>query len=150
MDDDAEFLTGIKELFSEMAHGKWDIFTAENHSQALALLTKLRVDVVVLDIGMPIMDGIQFLQLLGRKPRPQVVMLTGNVTEEKRARPAWRAAPCYSWKSRSRRTVCRHLCRARCVGGGAAAGRLRGMMRRVGLQEVLQLAFLVSATPSFP
>src|SRR5664279_2278565 len=85
VDDDAEFLTGIQGLFSEMAQGRWDIFTAENHAKALALLAKLRVDVVVLDIGMPVLDGMQFLQLLGRtNPGQQVVMLTGEVTEERR------------------------------------------------------------------
>ncbi len=83
VDDDVGFLTNIQDLFSEMAHGRWDIFTAENHAQALALLAKLRVDVVVLDIGMPGMDGIQFLHLLGRThPGQQVAMLTGGATEE--------------------------------------------------------------------
>ena len=85
VDDDAEFLAGIQGLFAEMSRGRWDIFTAENHAQALAVLAKLRVDVVVLDIGMPVLDGIQFLQLLGRThPGQQVVMLTGEVTEERR------------------------------------------------------------------
>jgi hypothetical protein len=36
VDDDVGFLTSIQSLFMEMAHGKWDIFTAENHAQALA------------------------------------------------------------------------------------------------------------------
>ena len=38
VDDDAGFLTSIQELFTEMARGRWDMFTAENHAQALALL----------------------------------------------------------------------------------------------------------------
>ena len=49
-----------------MSKGRWEIHTAENHAQALSLLSKQRMDLVVLDIGMPVMDGIQFLQLLGR------------------------------------------------------------------------------------
>ena len=28
VDDDAEFLVGIQELFSDMARGRWDVFTA--------------------------------------------------------------------------------------------------------------------------
>src|SRR5512141_1460174 len=85
VDDDVGFLTGIQGLFSEMSEGRWEILTADNHAKALALLTKCRVDVAVLDIGMPVLDGIQFLRLLGRTHSDlQVVMLTGQVTEERR------------------------------------------------------------------
>ena len=85
VDDDAAFLTSLQELFSEMSGCRWDIFTAANHAQALAVLSRVRVDVVVLDIGMPVMDGLQFLQLLARThPNQQLVMLTALATEENR------------------------------------------------------------------
>lgn len=83
VDDDAEFLTAIRDLFAAMSRGSWAIFTAENHSQALDLLHKQRIDLVVLDIGMPVFDGFQFLRLLNSThPGQQVVMLTGEASEE--------------------------------------------------------------------
>src|SRR5437868_7144405 len=85
VDDDTGFLADLKQLFSEMSRGTWDIFTAENHSQALGLLRTQQVDVVVLDLDMPVMDGLQFLRLLTRTyPGQQVVILTGRASEEKR------------------------------------------------------------------
>jgi len=45
VDDDASFLEGIRDLFNTMSGGSWQIFTAENHAQGLALLAKQRVDV---------------------------------------------------------------------------------------------------------
>src|SRR5207237_578408 len=50
VDDDKGFLAGLLQLFSEMSKGTWEIFTAENHSQALALLRQHSMDVVVLDL----------------------------------------------------------------------------------------------------
>src|SRR5438105_13475587 len=75
VDDDHGFLADIKDIFGEMSRGSWKIFTADNHAQALAILQKNRIDVVVLDVDMPVMDGLQFLRLLGRTdPGLQVVM----------------------------------------------------------------------------
>jgi CheY-like chemotaxis protein len=143
VDDDAGFLTGIQELFSEMARGKWDIFTAENHAQALALLAKLRVDVVVLDIGMPVMDGIQFLQLLGRtNPGQQVVMLTGEVTEERRKAALEGGAVLFLEKPVVADGYAGIFAALDALAGTLPQGGFRGMMRRVGLQEVLQLECL--------
>lgn len=83
VDDDAAFLAAIRDLFNAMSRGSWIIFTAENHSRALDLLHKEHVDLVVLDIGMPVVDGFQFLRLLSSThPGQQVVMLTGEATEE--------------------------------------------------------------------
>jgi len=83
VDDDAEFLAAMKDLFAVMSRGEWTVFTAQNHSQALDLLHKEHVDLVVLDIGMPVVDGFQFLRLLNSThPGQQIIMLTGEATEE--------------------------------------------------------------------
>ena len=143
VDDDAEFLNGIQGLFSEMGQGRWDIFMAENHSQALALLAKLRVDVVVLDIGMPVMDGIQFLQLLGRThPSQQVVMLTGNATEERRKTCLESGAVLCLEKPIQADGYSTIFAALDALAGAQPQGGFRGMMRRVGLQEVLQMECL--------
>ncbi|HUJ76089.1 MAG TPA: response regulator, partial [bacterium] len=143
VDDDAAFLSGIQQLFAEMAHGRWDVFAAENHAQALALLAKLRVDVVVLDIGMPGMDGIQFLQLLGRThPGQQVVMLTGDPSEEKRKTCLESGAVLFLEKPVVADGYAAIFSALDTLAGALPQGGFRGMMRRVGLQEVLQMECL--------
>ena len=143
VDDDAEFLAGMEELFFEMGRGKWDIFTAGNHAQALAVLAKLRVDVVVLDIGMPVMDGIQFLQLLGRtNPGQQVVMLTGEATDEKRKTCLESGAVLFLEKPIVADGYAAIFAALDALAGALPQGGFRGMMRRVGLQEVLQMECL--------
>src|SRR5690349_2086515 len=85
VDDDAKLLGLLTELFGEMAKDRWEISVAQNHAEALAQLQAKKADLVVLDIGMPMMDGVQFLRLLGRThPGLQVVMLTGQASEAKR------------------------------------------------------------------
>jgi CheY-like chemotaxis protein len=143
VDDEPAFLTGIQELFSEMARGKWDIFTASNHAQALALLAKLRMDIVVLDIGMAGMDGIQFLQLLARtNPGQQVVMLTGEATEERRKTCLKNGAVLFLEKPVVPDGYAAIFAALDALAGALPQGGFRGMMRRVGLQEVLQMECL--------
>ena len=85
VDDDADCLATLTALLKQMSKGQWAIRTATNHSQALEQLKGEPVDAVVLDVEMPVMDGIEFLRLLGRThPGQQVVMLTGRVDETTR------------------------------------------------------------------
>jgi CheY-like chemotaxis protein len=143
VDDDAGFLTGIRELFLEMGHGQWEIFTAPNHSEALALLAKRGVDVVVVDIGMPVMDGIQFLQLLGRThPSQKVVMLTALATDENRRVCLENGASLFLEKPVAADGFASVFAALDALAGAQPQGGFRGMMRRVGLQEVLQLECL--------
>jgi len=143
VDDDAGFLTAIRALFSEMSGGKWDISTAENHAQALALLEKQRVDVVVLDIGMPVLDGVQFLQLLTRThPGQQVVMLTGQGGEERRKTCLESGAALFLEKPAERDGFAAIFAALEALAEAQPQAGFRGMMRRVGLQEVLQMECL--------
>jgi DNA-binding NarL/FixJ family response regulator len=53
---------------------------AGNGSQAIALYEALRPDVVILDISMPELDGLETLAELGRRqPKPHVVILSMHV-----------------------------------------------------------------------
>ncbi len=56
---------------------------AEDGEEALNVTTNKRFDVVILDIHMPGMSGIQVLrELMDRDPAPKVIMLTGGGTIE--------------------------------------------------------------------
>lgn len=60
---------------------------AENGREAIALMQALRPDVLLLDIAMPVMDGLEALPLiLEAVPDTRVVMLTGVTNENIRER----------------------------------------------------------------
>ena len=101
------------------------------------------MDVVVLDIGMPVMDGIQFLQLLGRThPGQQVVMLTGRGDRGKRKTCLESGAALFLEKPVVPDGFAAIFAALDALAGAQPQGGFRGMMRRVGLQEVLQMECL--------
>lgn len=143
VDDDPQFLAGIRQLFAEMSRGSWEILTAENHAQALSFLSKQRMDLVVLDIGMPVMDGIQFLQLLSRThPGQPVAMLTGRSSEERRRVSLASGAVLYLEKPLSADGFAAIFAALDSLGAPQTQAGFQGMMRRVGLQDVLQMECL--------
>src|SRR3954469_14030267 len=82
VDDDPVFLLTLTNLLKQISHANWGFRTANNHSQALEHLKAQPVDIVVLDIEMPVMDGIEFLRLLTRShPHLRVVMLSARLDE---------------------------------------------------------------------
>ena len=143
VDDDPAFLSGLQQLFSQMSRGAWEIFTAPNHAQALAHLSRSKVDVVVLDIGMPVMDGIQFLHLLGRThPGQQVIMLTSRSSDENRKACLEGGATMFLEKPVAAEGFAAVYAALDALASAQPQSGFRGMMRRVGLQEVLQMECL--------
>ena len=62
-----------------------DVFEASNGAEALALLRQKRVDLILSDINMPNMDGLEFLRQLRAQdlaPDVPVVMITTESSEE--------------------------------------------------------------------
>jgi CheY-like chemotaxis protein len=143
VDDDAALLGLFRELFSALAKGNWDIATAQNHAEALAALSAHKADLVVLDIGMPVMDGVQFLRLLARShPGLQVVMLTGLATPEKRKECLDLGAALFLEKPTDQTGYAAVFTALDALAGALPQEGFRGMMRQVGLQEVLQMECL--------
>ncbi|PYJ02966.1 MAG: hypothetical protein DME25_14190 [Verrucomicrobia bacterium] len=66
VDDDVTLLEVLRHLMGKLAGGAWEIFTAADVSQALGVLQERRLDLVVVDLHMPVVDGLQFLNLLQR------------------------------------------------------------------------------------
>jgi CheY-like chemotaxis protein len=112
-------------------------------SKALGILQEQRIDLLVLDIHLPVVDGLQFLNLLQRKfPNVLKVMLTGDATEHHRATCLSNGAELFLEKPRdeggwhSVYATLHELSRFQPEEG------FRGVLRRVGLQDVLQMECL--------
>ena len=67
MDDNLQFLEMIERLMGNWSQGEWQIFLAQNSGKALLILQEHAIDLAVVDVQMPVVDGIQFLALLNRK-----------------------------------------------------------------------------------
>jgi CheY-like chemotaxis protein len=86
VDDSMAFLELFGGLCAEFSKGSWLIHTATSADRALAVLAEHPMDLVVLDIGMPLLDGLQLLGLINRRyPGLKIAVMTGNATEGKRA-----------------------------------------------------------------
>lgn len=143
VDDDPNFLITIKELFTAMGKGSWEVFTAENHAQTLEILQQERVEAIVLDIGMPIMDGIQFLRLIHRThPGQQVVMLTGETSEERKKVCQENGAALLLTKPVTPEGFAAIFSALDALAGAHPQTGFRGTVRQVGLPEVLQMECL--------
>ena len=80
VDDERPFLDALKKVLTRRA---MEVFTAENGDEALNLLKDTHVDVVVLDIKMPGMDGLDVLRRVKAGPvNREVILLTGHPTVE--------------------------------------------------------------------
>ena len=143
VDDDPAFLTTLTGLLKQISKAHWAFRTATNASQALEHLKAQPVDLVVLDIEMPVMDGIEFLRLLQRtNPGLRVVMLSARLDEGARKTCMELGATLYLEKPSSPDGFQALFAAldALVVAGPAPSG-FRGMMQ-VGLQDVLQMECL--------
>ncbi len=81
VDDDPAW----RNLYRMALEKQFDLFEATDGHQALSVLGAVRPDVIVLDIRMPRMDGMDFLKRLSRlSPRPKVIVCSGTFTEAER------------------------------------------------------------------
>ena len=80
VDDEGEFLDTLVKRIQKRKVNATGVNSGE---EALAFLEKNPVDVVVLDVRMPGMDGIETLRALKRQyPLTEVIMLTGHASLE--------------------------------------------------------------------
>ena len=81
VDDDPAW----RKLYRMALERQFELFEATDGYQALSVLGAVRPDVIILDLRMPRMDGMDFLQRLSRRsPRPKVVVCSGSFTEFER------------------------------------------------------------------
>jgi CheY-like chemotaxis protein len=121
----------------------WDIFTAPDVSQALATMQQQRIDLLVIDIHMPVVDGLQFLNLLKRKyPNVLKVILTGDTSENCRAACLSNGAELFLEKPVDEKGWKEIYATLDELAKFQSEEGFRGVLRRVGLQDVLQMECL--------
>jgi DNA-binding NarL/FixJ family response regulator len=88
VDDSDRIRQGLHGLF-ELADDMRVVGEAVNGAQAVAVAAELGPDVVVMDVGMPVMDGIEATRLIHRaRPSTRVVLVTALPGQEEAARGA--------------------------------------------------------------
>ncbi len=144
IDDDRLFLETMQRVMGALSNGSWDVSVAQNSGAAFILLHEQPINLVAIDVQMPVMDGFQLLTLLNRRhPNLQKVVLTGYPASE-----SYRAAclssgaelflekPRTEAEQRSLFATLNELVRWQPEQG------FRGVLRRVGLQDVIQMECL--------
>ncbi len=143
MDDETSFLDTVRALFTAWSKNGWRIESATSADQALEILKTRKFDLIVVDVNMPVLDGIQFLRILNRRyPDLKKAAITGHTSEEKRSACLANGAELFIEKPRSADglksifTMLDELITWRPQSG------FRGMLRQVGLQDVIQMECL--------
>lgn len=143
VDDEPGFLNVLRDILSHWAGETWEILTAVDVAGALAILQSRPVDLVVLDVQMPVVDGLQFIGLLRRAyPHLPRVVLSGKATEAERAACLEAGVQLFLEKPvteagwRNLYTTLNELLRLPPAEG------FRGVLRAMSLQDILQMECL--------
>ena len=79
VDDEKVWVRVTKELIISKSGGKYRIKTAFNGKEALDIIEDDEIDIMILDMNMPVMDGHQLLQELKKRGvKIPTIVLTGN------------------------------------------------------------------------
>ena len=145
VDDNVQFLEMIERLMGAWSQGEWQIFLAQNSGKALLLLQEHAIDLAVVDVQMPVVDGIQFLALLNRKyPNIQKVTLSAYADEAARTACLAQGAELFLEKPRDPADLELIFSTLRELASGTdpTATGFRGVLRQVSLQDVIQMECL--------
>lgn len=87
VDDEADICGFVKGFFSERG---FDVYSASNGAEALETMIKVHPDIVLLDVKMPVMDGMETLRRIREGSDPvRIIMITAideaDTVEEARA-----------------------------------------------------------------
>ncbi|MEA3544332.1 MAG: response regulator [Thermodesulfobacteriota bacterium] len=97
VDDEVPLLNSLKRMLKPLEHD-WQLTFAGGASEALIMMEQAPVDVVVADLCMPQMDGIELLSLVKEKyPHVVRVMLTGQ-PEYENYRNSMTVSQYFLWK----------------------------------------------------
>jgi CheY-like chemotaxis protein len=143
VDDEPDFLQVITETFGDLSGGRWQMFRATSADAALEILKHEKIDLAVVDINMPLLDGMQFLRILNRRyPNVKKVTLTAFASEENRTACLATGAEMFIEKPRTAegfKSV--YVILEELVTWAPAAG-FQGLLKQVGLEDVIQMECL--------
>ena len=78
VDDEEIIVEGLAEILSNVSDLELDVYKAYSGSEALARLHRTQIDIVVTDIRMPGIDGLQLMErILETWPHCRIIFLTG-------------------------------------------------------------------------
>jgi len=97
VDDDPTFLSSLSRV---LARGGYSVVTRQSGPEALELLARVRPELAIVDLMMPGMDGLDFLDALRRREGPSVpvVLLSALGADEARYEGHRRGASLYLTK----------------------------------------------------
>ncbi len=142
VDDDTTFAGIFKEFLLVHRPGTWVVHTADHYAPALTCLKENPIDLIMLDLKMPVMDGLQLLSLIKRThPAIPVVILTGLATPENRLTSLKNGAALFLDKTEVAGDLTKIYAALENIAATPTEG-FRGMLRQVGLPDVLQMECL--------
>jgi CheY-like chemotaxis protein len=143
VDDDADFLLTLRDLYEMMSEHSWQIHSATSANQALEVLDAQRIDLVVVDVNMPVIDGIQFIGILQRRhPKLKRAVLTGLATPERRAASLANGADLFIEKAPTPEGYKSIFAMLGELLQWTPREGFQGVLRKVGLQDVIQMECL--------
>src|ERR1043166_5466224 len=143
IDDDAIFLEMAKNVMQSFAGDAWEIHTATNAGDGLSIIQDKHIELVVVDVHMPVVNGMQFLQLLNRKhPNVARVVLSGDASEAERATCLSLGAELVLDKGEIRKSWQNIFTTLNELGRVPVEEGFQGVLRRVSLPDVLQMECL--------
>ena len=140
VDDSLAFLETFSKLCSIFANNAWEIHCAATADRALAILQESPIELVVLDIGIPVVDGIQLLGIINQRyPGLKIAVMTGNATESNRAACLSNGAELFIEKPVSSDGIKVVFNLLNDLMSWAHREGFSGALRQVGMQEVIQM-----------
>ena len=78
VDDEPDIVDSLYLLFKDIEHIELDVYRAYSAKEALGWLDRTKMDIVLTDIRMPGITGLQMMEIIQRKwPQCRIVFLTG-------------------------------------------------------------------------
>lgn len=143
VDDESDFLRLITDTFATLSDNRWRIYQASSADAALKTLSQRKIDVAVVDVNMPLLDGIQFLRILHRKyPDMKKVILTAYATDERRTECLANGAELFIEKPHTIDGFKSVFAMLDELSTWTPSQGFRGMLRQVGLNDIIQMECL--------
>lgn len=143
VDDDGDFLESVGALFGALSGGTWQIYLATTTDRALEILKDGQIELVVVDIKMPVLDGVQFVGMIQRRyPKIKRAMLTAYASEEKRTASLASGADLFIEKPRTSEGLKSVFAMLGELLQWQSRDGFQGVLRRVGLSDVIQMECL--------